>query len=89
MELHVQVRPDVAQALSEGQQTPEIQELEEVAAAFGVRLERVHPGTDDEALATYLAARVHDDATGEEAAAALRRVDAVVAANVEPTPDLA
>ena len=52
------------------------------AAEFGVRLEPLHPTTDDPELRSFLAGRVEDDA--EEAAARLLRCDGVEAAYPKP-----
>src|SRR5262245_47560364 len=75
VEISVQLRPDVARALSNrGPKTRESAAVVDAAARLGVALEPLHPGADDPLLSPHYVAR----ATGAESPDALRRALAKV-----------
>lgn len=86
-EITLQVRPEVARALQHrGQPSTESEDLLQTAANLGVRLEPIHPGTEDPILMSYFTAAVADPDSVERVLDRLRQFRAVEAAYVKP-PD--
>jgi hypothetical protein len=89
MHITVQVRPDVATALTRPQaSSPETQQLLSMAKELGVTLEPLHPGTRDPTLATYFHVTVPDAATAERVLARLRQSATVESAYLKPADAL-
>jgi hypothetical protein len=83
----LKVRTDVARALQQrGRPSAESEELLQTAASLGVRLEPIHPGTEDPILISYFTVAVSDPDSVELVLDRLRQCRAVEAAYVKP-PD--
>ncbi len=89
MQVTVVVREDVAPALHQQQPaTSASKELLETVEDLGVRLEPLHPGTQDPTLAAYFTVDVPDAATAEQVITQLQQSEAVETAYVKPSDAL-
>jgi hypothetical protein len=89
MEIIVRLHPDVARTLlgRRGAGTvPGAAEVTAVLGRFGVELTPQHPGLSDPNLAAYFTVSAPSFAQAEAIAAALRELDAVEAAYIQPPP---
>ena len=85
----VRLRPDIARAFQSGATVHHVAGAAELAAVldrFGADLEPQHPGSADPQLASYFTISGLSVNQAEQAAAALRELDAVEAAYVQPSP---
>ena len=89
MEIVVRLRADAARAFLGWRGAGEVAGTAEVAAVlnrFGVKLMPQHPGIVDPDLASYFTITAASFAQAEAIAAALRELDVVEAAYVQPPP---
>jgi hypothetical protein len=87
MEIVVRLRSDTARAFQGSGGARGIAgaaEVEAVLNRFGVQLKPQHPGISDPELASYFTISAVSSAQAEQIAAALRELDAVEAAYVQP-----
>jgi hypothetical protein len=87
IEVVVRLRPDTARAFRNGAVARGVAGATEVAAVldrFGAALQPQHPGISDPQLASYFTISGLSVAEAEQIAAALRELDAVEAAYIQP-----
>jgi hypothetical protein len=85
-EIVVRLRPETARAIQSGAQDDgRTRELKAVLSQFHVELKPQHPGTPDSQLQAYFTISGVPIAQAERIAAALRDVDTVEAAYVQPS----
>lgn len=85
----VRLVADAARALRGGVQDASVTELETVLMRFGAELRQQHPGVSDPQLQSYFTLSVESAEQADRIAAALRELDAVDAAYVQPRPSSA
>jgi hypothetical protein len=82
----VRLLADAAGALRGGVQDANVTELETVLTRFGAELRQQHPGIADPQLQSYFTISVESAEQADRIAAALRNLDAVDAAYIQPRP---
>jgi hypothetical protein len=82
----VRLRADAAEALRRGAQDAGVTELKRLLTGFGSELRQQHPGVSDPQLQSYFNISVDSPDQADRIAAALRALDAVDAAYVQPPP---
>jgi len=89
MEVVVQLRPEIAQALhGHGPPTAESSEVASRLKKFGVELRALHPGARDPSLQPHFAVDVKDPETAQQVVDALRESPAVEGAYIKPAAEL-
>lgn len=87
MQITVHLHADVARRIAErNSPTAETTELMQILSQFGVKLEPLHPDTDDPELVTHFWISVPDQVTAERLTQQLSHLKAIQAAYVKP-PD--
>jgi hypothetical protein len=84
----VELSADLARAAREGRSSEGLDRIYAAAAAGGVELAAVHPGTDDENLSRFLAGEAPDGAAASAAAERLAELPGVQAAYIKPAPSV-
>lgn len=82
----VRLLADAAGAFRGGVQDASVTELETVLTRFGAELRPQHPGVSDPQLQSYFTISVESAQQADRIAAALRTLDAVDTAYVQPRP---
>ena len=89
MQVVIQVSPDIARALH--QRSPPIGESETLLRTietFGLKLEPMHPDTNDPDLQSYFKVEVKDQATAQRLIEQLQKLAGIEAAYVKPPDEL-
>lgn len=82
----VRLRVDAAEALRRGAQDAGVTELKRLLTRYRAELRQQHPGISDPQLQSYFNISVDSAEQANRIAAALRALDAVDAAYVQPPP---
>jgi len=86
-EVVVRLRPQIARVLQGiDQDAPGASQLRAVLSRFGAELKPQHPGTQDPGLQSYFVISGVSATQADSIAAALRRLESVEAAYVQPIP---
>ena len=89
MQIIIQVSADVVRALY--QRSPpnsESEALLRLIETFGLKLEPMHPDTDDPNLQSYFTAEVQDQATAQQIIERLQQLEGIEAAYIKPPAEL-
>ena len=85
MKLTLQLKPEAALELHKNQHDTELtQALLKLATELGLQLEPMHPGVEDEELASYFQVPVENADAAKRVADQLRDLEAVDAAYLKP-----
>jgi hypothetical protein len=90
MRITVQLSPEITQALDKGEPLENAaSDIQSVLDGLAVQLKPLHPGVDDEKLASYFTVDVADSARANEVLQRLRPCRGVQAAYMKPPAELA
>jgi hypothetical protein len=89
MQITVQVTTDVARALHQREPpNAESEALLRMIVAFGLRLEPMHPGTDDPHLISWFEVEVPNQASAQQVIDRIQESEMVKAAYIKPPDQL-